>query len=246
MKYLYIILAVVVTTTILSLYLLWPEQEILEKDILFTINGENYTRDAIISQYSKFGYHSDNTSEMITTAISRELLIQEAQKQDIDKETDFRTSLKDYYENGLIKILLDRKNDAIQLEIADTDIDKYISFLNTQVTFTQLDQIPKSVKEATSAAGLSITSPFNDLAMPIKLLLSSLSPGSFKIKFDTGNEQYAVRLDKIQPIIKEESLPPDREIIRRILADYKREQIINKWHTDLRDKAAITIHNEKN
>ncbi len=131
MKYLYYILAIVVAATLLSLFFLWPEQEVDGKDPLFTINGQKYTRESITSQYSKFGYHSDNKSEMIDTAISRELLIQEAQKQAIDRESSFRASLKNYYENGLIKILLDRKNDTLQIDISDADIDRYISFLNT-------------------------------------------------------------------------------------------------------------------
>ncbi len=62
MKYLYYILAIVVAATLLSLFFLWPEQEVDGKDPLFTINGQKYTRESITSQYSKFGYHSDNKS----------------------------------------------------------------------------------------------------------------------------------------------------------------------------------------
>ena len=246
MKYLYYILAIVVAATLLSLFFLWPDQKVEEKDSLFTINGQNYTRESITSQDSKFGYHSDNKSEMIDTAISRELLIQEAQRQAIDRESSFRASLKNYYENGLIKILLDRKNDTLQVDISDADIDRYISFLNTLVSFTRLDQIPKSDDEAAKTTGVSTTSLFDDLAMPVRLLLASLSPGSFKIKFDTGSEQYAIRLDKIEPAMKEKSQAPDREEIRLLLSEYRREQIINEWYGDLRNQASITIHNKNN
>ena len=246
MKYLYYILAIVVAATLLSLIFLWPDQKVEEKDSLFTINGQHYTRESITSQYSKSGYHSDNKSEMIDTAISRELLIQEAQRQAIDKESSFRASLKNYYENGLIRILLDRKNDTIPVAITDADIDRYISFINTLVTFTRLDKIPQPEKEAAGAAGVSTTSLFDDLAMPVKLLLASLSPGSFKIKFDTGNEQYAIRLDKVEPAMKEKDPAPDREEIRLLLSEYKREQIINEWYSELRNQASITIHNKNN
>ncbi len=242
MKYLYYILAIVIGAALLSLFFLQPEQEILEKDILFTINKQDYSREMVTSQYSKFGYHSGSTSEMIDTAITRELLIQEAQRQEIDREPDFRSALKDYYENGLIKILLDRKNETIKIDVTDKDIDQYISFLNTLVTFTRLDQVPESDQEATRATGLSTTSLFDDLAMPLQLLLSTLSPGFFKVKFDTGHEQYAIRLDKIQSTEKEANPAPDRENIRRILGDYKREQIMNQWYTDLKNRASITIN----
>ena len=246
MKYLYYILAIVVAATLLSLFFLWPEQEVDGKDPLFTINGQKYTRESITSQYSKFGYHSDNKSEMIDTAISRELLIQEAQKQAIDRESSFRASLKNYYENGLIKILLDRKNDTLQIDISDADIDRYISFLNTLVSFTRLDKIPESDDEAAKTTGVSTTSLFDDLAIPVRLLLASLSPGSFKIKFDTGNEQYAIRLDKIEPVVTEKAQAPDREEIGLLLSEYRREQIIKEWYGDLRNQASITIHNKNN
>lgn len=246
MKYLYYILAIVAAATLLSLFFLWPDQQVEEKDSLFTINGQNYTRESIMSQYSNSAYHSDNTAEMIDTAISRELLIQEAQRQAIDKEPSFRASLKNYYENGLIRILLDRKNDTIEIDITDADVDRYISFLNTLVTFTRLDKIPQSEKEAAGVTGVSTTSLFDDLAMPLKLLLASLSPGSFKVKFDTGNEQYAIRLDKIEPAMKEKDPAPDREEIRLFLSEYERERIINEWYSDLRNQASITIHKKNN
>ena len=246
MKYLYYILAIVAAATLLSLFFLWPDKEVEEKDSLFTINGQKYTRESITSRYSKFGYHSDNKAEMIDTAISRELLIQEAQRQAIDKEPNFRASLKNYYANGLIRILLDRKNDTIEIDITDADVDRYMSFLNTLVTFTRLGQIPQSEKEAAGATGVSTTSLFDDLAMPVKLLLASLSPGSFKVRFDTGNEQYAIRLDKIEPAMKEKDPAPDREEIRLLLSEYERERIINEWYSDLRNQASITIHNKSN
>jgi len=246
MKYLYSILAIVVAASLLSLFFLWPNSKIPKKDTLFTINGQKYTRDIVTSQNNRFGYHSDNNLEMINTVISRELLIQEAQKQAIDKEATFRASLKNYYENGLIKILLDRKNDATQVEISDEEIDRYISFLNTIVSFTRLEHIPKSDKEATQIAGVSTTSLFNDLAIPVRILLSSLSPGSFKIQFDTGSEQYAIRLDKVEPTLKKEATTPDRKKIRLILAEFKKEQMMNEWYNDLRKQASITIHNNNN
>jgi len=244
MKYLYSILAIILAASLLSLFFLWPDPKNLEKDVIFTINGQSYTREAVASQYSRLGYHSDNAAELIDTAISRELLIQEAQKQEIDKEPAFRSSLKNYYENSLIKILLDRRNENLQIEVTEKDIDRYISFLNTTVSFTRLDQIPKSDQDALSATGLSTSSLFDDLAMPVKLLLSSLSPGSFNIIFDTGNEQYALRLDKIEPA-EGDRPTPDRENIRRNLSDSKREQSINEWYTELRNKASITIHQRK-
>ena len=88
--------------------------------------------------------------------------------------------------------------------------------------------------------------PSRTLTNPVRLLLASLSPGAFKIKFDTGNEQYAIRLDKIEPVMTEKDQAPDREEIRLLLSEYRGEQIINEWYGDLRNQASITIHNKNN
>jgi len=242
MKYLYIIFAIVAAATFLSLSFLWSDKKSLDEDVIFTINGHSYSRESIKSQYSRFGYHTDDNSEIVATAITRELLIQEAQRQTIDKEQDFRTSLQNYYENALIKILLDRQNETVKTAVTTDDIDNYISFLDKLVTFTKLDQIPESQEQANKTTGLSTEAAFDELALPLKLLLSSLSPGFFKVKFDTGHEQYAIRLDDIQPNPKKNNVSTDRKEIRAIIADYKREQIINKWYFDLKSQASIIIN----
>lgn len=246
MKYIYIIFAIVIVTTLLSLSFLWSDNKPPEKDIIFTINGNSYNRETITSQYSKFGYHADDNSGLVDTAITRELLIQEAQQQDIDKEPDFRASLQNYYENALIKILLDRQNDVIQVEVTEKEIDNYVYFADKRVFFTKLDRIPESQEQAKDIPGLPIKAIFDELALPLKTLLSSLSPGSYKVKFDTGHEQYAIRLDDVQPNPDENIVIPDREGIRAILADYKREQMLSEWSSDLRNQAEIIINNKNN
>lgn len=244
MKYLYIIFAIVIAASLLSLSFLWSDKKAPDEDIIFIINGHSYSRETVTSHYSKFGYHADNNSEIVATAITRELLIQEAQRQSIDKEADFRSSLQNYFENSLIKILLDRQNDVIRVEVTDKEIDNYIYFLDKRVSFTKLDRIPESQEQAKKASGLSTEAVFDELALPVKLLLSSLSPGSFKVKFDTGHEQYAIRLDNVQLDPDENRVTPDREEIRDILADYKREQVMNEWYRNLKNQASIIIYNK--
>ena len=245
MKYLYIILAIVSLATLLSLFSFLPEKKPSQNDIAITINGHDIGQDAVISEGKKFGYHSEQQAELFDTLITRELLLQEAQSQAIDKEESFRESLKNYYENSLIKILLDRQNSKIAVVVNDADVDNYISFLGKIITFTRLDTIPDSAAATATAKGLTNTALFTDLAMPVRILLSSLKPGQFGIKFDTGTEKYAIRLDGIQPAPDYMAKTTDRQHVAEILAEQLKEQQMNRWLSELKQKATITIHNQQ-
>ena len=245
MKYLYTILAIIGLATILTFYFIFPEKGTPQKDIAISINGHDFAKDSVAVEGSKYGYHTDQQAEFFDTLITREVLIQEAERQAIDKEENFRQSLKNYYENSLVKTLLDRQNSRLQVTVSDMDIENYIGFLGKIVTFTRLDKIPQSTAEAASAKGLSNTAVFTDLATPLRLLLSSLQPSQFGIKFDTGSDNYAIRLDSVQPSPDYVAKSVDRVRIREMLEEHQKEQQMNRWILELRQKATITIHNEQ-
>jgi hypothetical protein len=245
MKYLYIILAIVILATLLSLFSFLPGKKTSRDDIAISINGHEIGEDAVTSEGKKFGYHSDQQSDMFDTLITRELLLQEAERQAINKEESFRESLKNYYENSLIKILLDRQNSKIDAAVSDAAVDNYISFLGKIVTFTRLDTLPDSASAAAAANGITNTALFADLAMPVRTLLSSLQPGEFAIKFDTGSDKYALRLDSVQPVPEYTAKTADRQHIAEMLAEYQKEQQMNRWLMQLRQKATITIYDKQ-
>jgi hypothetical protein len=243
MKYLFIIGSIVALASIIFLFGLLPKQKMPQDQIALTINGHDIASKTIEQEGKRFSYHAEEQSDLYATIITREILIQEAQKQAIDKEPDFRKALKDYYETSLIKILFERKNKTLVLNIKESEIKNYIAYINTTVTFTRLDSIPETPAAASTAKGLTTTALFDDLADPVKMLLSSLSPGQFGVRFDTGSEKFAIRLDKIEPLNKPNTLKPDREKIIASLSEFKREQQINNWLAELKRKATITIHN---
>ncbi len=245
MKYLFIILAIVCGTTALSFYFLIPPAKIVPSDIAITVNDYDIADNGALQEITDSGYHAEEESDRYDTIITRVLLLQEAQKQKIDREESFRKELKTYYENSLIKILLERKDSQITVDVSEADINGYLSFVNTVVSFTRLDTVPTSDNEATYAGGLTNTVPFDDLATPMQLLLSSLKPGQFGVNFDTGSEKYAVRLDSVSAIDDSSPQNIDRPYLLKMLEDYKREQKINSWLAKLKQDANITIHNKK-
>ncbi|MBU1564275.1 MAG: hypothetical protein KJ630_01440 [Proteobacteria bacterium] len=245
MKYLYIILAIIGLATILTLFFIFPEKGTPQKDIFISINDHDISKATITEESKKHGYHVDQHTEFFDTLITRELLIQEAERQSINKEESFRQALKTYYENSLVKTLLDRQNSKLQVAVTDANIDTYIGFLGKIVTFTRLDAVPKSAAEALSAKGLTNTVLFSDLATPVRLLLSSLQPSQYGVNFDTGTENYALRLDSVEPSPDYVAKTVDRQRIREMLEEHQREQQMKRWLMELRQNATITIYKEQ-
>ncbi len=214
-----------------------------KKNIAVTINGHDLAKTTITTKGDKAGYYHEGYAELLDSAIIRELLIQEAQHQAIDKEESFRVSLKTFYEESLIKTLMDRQYDMLKVEVNDKEIDNYFGLYGNMITFTRLPVLTSLTQIPTSDQGPQNEVLFDDLADSLKLLLSNCKPGEYAIKFDTGSEQYAIRLDKVTPAVDMPTAKPDRDQVRKMLEDYKRQQQIANWLNALRSKASITIHN---
>ena len=243
MKYLITILVIICFATLLTVFFVWPEKSMDTTNIAVTINGHDLAKATVTTKGEKTGYHSEDYAELLDSAITRELLIQEAQHQNIDKEESFRVSLKTFYEESLIKTLMDRRYDKLKAEVKDQEIDDFLALYGNMVTFTRLPVCIPSPQIPTSDKGPQNEVLFDDLADSLKCLLSNCKPGEYVIKFDTGSEQYAIRLDKVTPAVGMQTAKPDRDQVRKMLEDYKRQQQIGTWLNALRSKASITIHN---
>jgi hypothetical protein len=243
MKYLATILIIICTATLLTLYFVWPDKPMDATNIAVTVNGHRLAKTTIAAEGARVGYHSEDHAALLDSAITRELLIQEAQRLKLDKEESFRVSLKTFYEESLVKTLMDRQYTLPKIAISDTEIDAYLALFGKMVTFTRLPVTATPSPVPASDQGPQNEVLFDDLAEPLKFLLSSLKPGEYAMKFDTGSEQYAIRLDAVTPSPALRPSVPEREHVRRLLADYKRQQQIANWLNELRNNASITIHN---
>lgn len=244
MKYLLTILSIVCVITALSLFMLWPKKQPVEQDVAVTINGHNLAKATVADEEHKSGYHQDSTKDLMDSAITRELLLQEAQRQAIDKEPSFRASLKSFYEQSLIKVLLDRQYQKTEVQVTDDEINMFLACFGKRVIFSRLTIADTSPQNITTKQGQQTSAIFDDLAASVQVLIANLKPGEFAVKYDTGTDQYAIRLDSIVDASTATTALPDRETVRQLMTEHKREQQINIWLNNLRKSASITIHNK--
>ena len=240
MKYLFIILAIILTVTGATLYSLWPPAQKNNNDVLITINGHDISRTDILPNRSQSSHHQ-STVDFLDSIITKELLINEAQRQGIDKEEIFRKELKDYYEQSLIKILMDRENALHKVTVNDQEVNQYLDQFGKTFNFLQMKSQDLPSADDIRKNGTPHTSRFDDLSESLQLTLAGLKPGETTMEYETGNENYAILLDHIEGSAhRPEALTPNQ--VRKMLEEQKRRQQINTWIGELKKKASIIIH----
>jgi hypothetical protein len=242
MKYLFTIFFLFFLSTAVTIYFLWPSNHKSTQGVALSVNGHQMSEQQLQGQSQGRGYHGENEKDRISSIVTREILIQEAQRSGIDKEQEFREMLKNYYEQSLIKALTDRKLSSLKVEVEESEIDHYLSCFGKLYTFTRLPLVNGEVPKG--EAGLQSAVLFDDLSEPIRILLSGLQPGQSASQFDTGTEIGLISLDAVSDAEKGKKVVMDRQQIRDLLAQYKRGREIDSWIIELKKKASIVVNGE--
>ena len=242
MKYLLTIVILVLAFSVLTLVYLWPSRKSPATNIVLSVNGHTFTSDFFNDLDKKNRLFNNSRQDQLNSVITRELLIQEAQRLGIDREPSFRAALKNYYEQSLIKVLTDRQYASIQVKVSEQDIDNYLSCFGKEYTFTT---IPASGDK--NATPKQHTVLFDDLAASLRVLFASMRPGEVRQRFDTGSMVGKIRLDAVKPASAGHHLKKaaDRERIRNLLVQQKKAQRMNVWMNSLRTKASIIVYGKK-
>ena len=218
MKYLLTILALVAMSSLLTLYYLWPDTPVETSDP---------------TPPPASSYHQPGADARLAASVTRQILVQEAQRIGIDKEDSFRKSLKEYYEQSLVRVLTDRKLDEIKVTITEEDIDRYLSRFGHIYTFTRFPVENGKVQED---SGHQSTVLFDELSVTLRLLIADLNPGDSAKQFETGTETSQIRIDKIVAADIPETKQVDRNRVREQLENYQRSFEIDRWINALQKK----------
>jgi len=109
---------------------------------------ENVPYDEVVSLKTESG-----KKRYLDGLIEKEVLLQEAQRQGIDKERDFMKSIENYWEQALLRILLERKSREIAnlIHVYDNEIEEYYKNSGENLPFskvkTEIRNIIKQKKE---------------------------------------------------------------------------------------------------
>lgn len=241
MRYIYYIIIIFLGLSAIIGYELRSRDRV-SKDAAIIINDRTITVEEFNRLYSTKPPDMREKSDFINSLITKELLLQESKKTGIDREESFRRSIQNYYEQSLIKLLIDRKFATMHIELDENEFNRYMSLINrslhiTIFTFNTLEEAKRGVYRE----GERKTIFFGDLAKDMREHLAELRVGETSEPVKMGDSYVAVRLDRTDIIPGEMPSDTERKMIRKMLLDEKKEKAINDWIADLRNRASVKI-----
>lgn len=184
--------------------------------------------------------------QFVESIIDQQLMIQEAIKMDIHKEESFRDAVETFYEQSLIKILLDRKLDSLSVDVTEADITKFREWSGYRLFLTKFIYTGmKDALEKTNATEQKVAADFTALSDHVKFAALHMEKGEYSRPKHRGMQGVVVyRLDDIQPVAATDTDadPPesyDTQQIKQLLQDMKKEQLLEEWTRNIRQSADI-------
>ncbi len=247
MKYLIIIVCFLAALSLVTILIIVPSPAPEEKNVVVKVNDSNITSSMLETSEKSRPSHHENRLEFLNSVVIEQVLLQEAQRQKIDKEPEFREAIKKYYEQSLIKILLERHNQTIDDAVTEEEIDQFLSYFGKTITFSIAQGTGSQIApEIDWSASTPETERFDDLSSTMQPLLVGLQPGNTRAVFDTGNEWFAIRVDNLTGETRPDISAIPREMVQSIISTHKREQQLNSWINSLVSGADITIREDNN
>lgn len=237
MKYIYYILAIVVLFSGLAAYGLFDTRIEISEQVL-SVNDRIFSKSEF-DRLMKRQPGDVSREGFVQSLIEKQLLIQEAIRQEINKEESFRVSVEDFYEQSLIKILLDRKLASLTVDVTQKELLQYETMLGKHLVISKMRLSGSSKYEVIKI----IDQKFINLSDDLKYIVMQLKKGEVsnaQVQANLGLIAY--RLDDIrslaQPDLKNGS-NFDVKQVSLFLRDKKKEQLLSKWIDSIRDSAQI-------
>ncbi len=238
MKYLYIIAGILIIFSGIAAYNLTHTRVKVSKPFL-VVNDRIMTR-AEVQALIKEQPGDKSMPAGIESVITHQLLIQEALKQGISKEEPFRRAVEKYYEQSLVKFLVDRKLKSFKADATKEEIDRYLLLCQKRVVVSKFEY--PSMKEANSGKKTDpkrIEADFTQLPGDIKLSLLTLKKGRASLPAESAGRVFVLRLDDVQPVQGDQIVSIDINEAKAFILKKKKENMMAAWIRKLKNNAEI-------
>jgi hypothetical protein len=214
-----------------------------------TINSHIISAAELETRQQKYTYafteHSGD-QDFIEDLITKELLIQEAQKQKIDREDAFQSAISSYYEQSLVKTLIDRQYESLSSGVDEQTLAAYISAhsgLYELEIMTYPDLQSAARNEPTAQENLR--DDYFNLTEDVRDIIADLAMGEMSAPLAVDSHFERIRLTGISPSIMTEDIKSSKVVIALYEEDYLRQEM-KKWLQSLRSAADIDFPSEYN
>lgn len=244
MKYIYYIIVIMIIFSGLAVYGLKDTRVVISKPFL-SINDRIISEDEFKNMLARKPSYMSR-EQFIESVIEKQLLIQEAIKMDINKEESFRLSVENFYEQSLIKILLDRELDSLKVDVTNEEIAKYKAYVQNKLFLTKMSYPSmKDEQDKTNEIIEKFETDFIDLSDDLKFMVLNLNIGQSSKPKVTDFGVFVYRLDDIQKDKTPEKIQEfDMNQVSLYIQDKKKEQLLAEWSEKIRETAEIWRKNE--
>jgi hypothetical protein len=246
MRYIYYIIGIMIIFSGLAVYGLFNTRVEVSKPVL-SINNRIISK-AELAKMMESKPHQMTREMFIESIIDKQLLIQEAVNNNINKEESFRRSVENFYEQSLINVLLDRKFKSLIVDVTNDEIARYEELMQSRLSLTKMIYPSlEDVQNFSHATIKRIESNFIDLSEHLKFIVLNLGKGQLSKAEITDFGVSIYRLDEIQKIKKPGIGDFEEFDIKRVslyIQDKKKEALMKKWIDKIRENAEIWRENE--
>lgn len=217
--------------------LLTPRPKPVEGSLV--INQRVYLPQELEERIRTTPYHFDNKEDLVTDLIYRELLLQEAKAQKIDNEASFLRSMRDFYEQSMIKTLLDRQY-ALDTHLPnESQVAACQPFLTRNFDLKRFDYDSLASAQANQPSRVATYDlPYLQLPEDIRSGLLTLKGGELSEPIHSGSGWFRLQLIDIKPLPA--SQIPDTLQQEELCRDELKRQSIQAWVESLFRKSDIS------
>ncbi|MBI9089265.1 MAG: hypothetical protein JEZ12_08615 [Desulfobacterium sp.] len=149
--------------------------------------------------------------------------------------------MENFYEQSLVKILIDRKFDSLNPSITQDMVDRYQALSGKDVTYAKMTY-PKleNAKRGKPDTSETITNNFEDLSAELKYIFVPLEPGQTSAPLNMGTNYVRWRLISSKPSSDADPVT-DVEEIKEFLTHQEKGVLFAKWMETLNTDADIRI-----
>lgn len=239
MKYIYYVLFILIALSALIYFKLVSDEKPVGKSAL-EINERVVTVEEFESLYS--GQKAYPKEDFINSIITKELLIQEARRMGIDREEPFRKSIKNFYEQSLIKILVDRKFKAMETAVEEKELDEFVSLMGKRLRMTMFEFESRDEAETGPLEGGKTKAiDFRDLSTEMQAALVGLKNGERSRPVGINGRHVVIRVEGFGPARHPPPSPKEREMARKMLEQERKQRLLNEWMDGLRRESDIKV-----
>jgi hypothetical protein len=236
MKYIIYILFIACLATLSFFYS--SEQRSQDSDFAVRVDGRAISTQEIDKLKQQSPSLFPKAESLPDSLIMREVLIAEALRQKVDQEEAFRHRIKTFYEQSLVKILVDRKLDSIRYTPTEEEVAAYA---NLQGRTLRIDLVPfDSAGQLLTDETEHLEGSFLDFSIAIRMEILFLKPEIQSPPIDLFGQVYILVVQSIsEKDPKVVSVDTERD--HAVIVEYRRQELFTKWQEALVKQAKIEV-----